>query len=244
MSPKEDLNDILQSFVDHDLASLDRVGGESESFSLSPHLAQPSPDLALGSGSGGSFLDADTSSRVPEPTQNASSTALRGPVTSESASPSFQSQTTKQSVSSIQQNDMNATTSTTPSSDPLESKKQEPVTHTASSEQINDSPVLNAGSASSAAAGSSANAGSNVSSPYFTPDLNKEASKSEPKTLPKKRTEQNDPLVAAVESQNSRHASSASTNSAISGSDREHRRSLGHKLKAFGKRITSGNSTK
>lgn len=45
MAPKEDVQDIIQSFVDNDLASLDRIGGGSDSYTLSPHLAEPSSVL-------------------------------------------------------------------------------------------------------------------------------------------------------------------------------------------------------
>lgn len=43
--PHNDMDDIVQSFVHTDLASLDRIGGEPESFSFSPHLTEKSPSL-------------------------------------------------------------------------------------------------------------------------------------------------------------------------------------------------------
>lgn len=45
MARKEDVQDIVQSFVDNDLASLDRIGGVSDSYSLSPLLGETSPML-------------------------------------------------------------------------------------------------------------------------------------------------------------------------------------------------------
>lgn len=39
-----DVDDIVKNFVANDLSSLDQIGGTQDSFTLSPHLTQASPD--------------------------------------------------------------------------------------------------------------------------------------------------------------------------------------------------------
>lgn len=43
MSGHNTVDDIVSDFVNNDLATLDNIGGESDSFTLSPNLEQPSP---------------------------------------------------------------------------------------------------------------------------------------------------------------------------------------------------------
>lgn len=238
MSPKEDLNDIVQNFVDQDLASLDRVGGESDSFTLSPHLAQPSPDLVLGQGSSGAFGDSKSAPNTGDSPQKPSSSALTGPSTG-SSTPSGTGSSSQLKA---------APQSQTPGADSINSAEKstaQDISSPKSTELKNiGSQAQNAQSHPSTPLGNTSISGSASASVKSPSKLNKEASiaesTAESKVLPKARGSQNDPLVAAVEDQHSRQVSASSSPSVTS----ENRKSFGNKLKAFGKRIASGSQQK
>lgn len=241
MSPKEDLNDIVQNFVDHDLASLDRVGGESDSFTLSPHLAQPSPDLALDQGIAGASSDNKFAPASTSSSQKPSSSALTGPSSSNTpasgtgSSNQFSPSKTDEQSQTPADNSINSSKVSSP---------QENSSSRSSELKNIESQAQNASSHPNSLGNqaASANNSPSVKSPS---NLSKEASaagsNAESKVLPKARGSQNDPLVAAVEDQNSRQVS---THSTASSATSENRKSFGNKLKAFGKRIASGSSSK
>ena len=161
MSNQYDVDDIVKDFVDNDLASLEAIGGESESFMLSPNLEQQStPNLAeeqINVAKRGPQIRKDPESQKAAASETAEKTdATASP--SEDDKVSGENTTTKESVS-------------VPISAPVNVPVDGPVI-TSSSASSSNSPSANAASTSKSERVVSRNANARHASTNSTSTLN------------------------------------------------------------------------